>query len=90
MELVERIMRESGHPLTRGDIVEMLSARDVEMPGQDKARYVGTIMWRNKAKFVNIEGRGYWLRGQPVPPPMIVPLPDDLLDPDDPETAALF
>ena len=44
----------------------MFEARDVEIPATDKARYVGTIMWRNKSKFLNIEGRGYWLRGEPV------------------------
>ena len=66
-DMVERLIRESGHPLTRGEIVEMLEARDVEMPAQDKPRYIGTIMWRNKSKFVNIEGQGYWLRGMPWP-----------------------
>lgn len=90
VELVSRILRESGQPLTRGEIVTRLILRDVDLPGEDKARYVGTIMWRHKSKFVNIEGRGYWLRGQPVPPPMIVPLPDDLLDPDDPEAVPHF
>lgn len=92
VELAERVIRESGRPLTRGDLVAMFAARDVELPGDDKARYIGTIMWRHKSKFINIEGRGYWLRGQPVPPPMpqIVPYPESPFDPDDPAVAALF
>jgi len=63
--LVERIIRESGRPMTRGEIVEALDRRDVEIPGGDKARYIGTIMWRQKSTFLNIEGAGYWLRSEP-------------------------
>lgn len=68
VELVERMIREAGQPLTRGEILDRLQARDVEITVADKARYVGTIMWRNKSKFINIEGRGYWLRGEAIPP----------------------
>ena len=78
VELVARMIREAGRPLTRGDITDMLDARDVELPGADKARYVGTIMWRNKAQFLNIEGRGYWLRGEPIPVPVRLSL-DNIL-----------
>ena len=67
VDMIERIIREANHPLTRGELVEMLEARDVELPAADKPRYVGTIMWRNKSKFINIEGHGYWLRGMPWP-----------------------
>ena len=58
------MIRDAGHPLTRGEIAERFALRDVALPGEDKPRYIGTIMWRNKAKFINIEGRGYWLRGE--------------------------
>jgi hypothetical protein len=68
-DMMERIIREVGHPMTRGEIVAAFERRDVEIPYEDKARYVGTIAWRNKGRFDNIEGRGYWLRGEPVPPP---------------------
>lgn len=63
--LMERVIRERGEPMSRGEIVEAFDRRDVEIPAQDKARYVGTIAWRNKGTFVNIEGRGYWIRGLP-------------------------
>ena len=62
VEMVERMIREIGRPMTRGEIVEKLVDRDVELPPADPQRYVGTIMWRNKGTFINIEGRGYWLR----------------------------
>ena len=67
VEMAERMIRDAGRPLSRGDLVEMFDARDVELPGTDKPRYIGTIMWRNKSRFLQIEGRGYWLRGEPVP-----------------------
>lgn len=67
-DLMARIIREVGHPMTRGEIVAAFERRDVEIPYDDKARYIGTIAWRHKARFENIEGRGYWLRGEPLPP----------------------
>jgi hypothetical protein len=62
--LMERVIREVGHPMTRGEIVAALDARDVLISAQDKPRYIGTIAWRHKGKFINVEGRGYWLRGE--------------------------
>jgi hypothetical protein len=45
----------------------------VHIPFEDKGRYVGTIAWRHKGTFVNVEGRGYWLRGEPIPPALPTP-----------------
>lgn len=67
-EHMERIIREVGRPMTRGEIVAAFDAREIPIPFEDKPRYVGTIAWRHKGKFRNIEGRGYWLAGEPVPP----------------------
>ena len=33
----------------------------------DKAAYIGTILWRHRNRFSNIEGKGYWLKGIKVP-----------------------
>jgi hypothetical protein len=60
--MVERLIRDVGSPMTRGQIVEALALRDVDLPAADKARYIGTIIWRHKSIFVNLKGRGYWLR----------------------------
>jgi hypothetical protein len=59
---MERLIRETGRPMTRGEIVSAFERRDVDIPAKDKARYLGTIAWRHKGTFVNIEGRGYWLK----------------------------
>lgn len=64
--MMERLIREVGRPMTRGEIVRSFDARDFEIPAKDKGRYLGTIAWRNKGKFLNIEGRGYWLRDRPL------------------------
>lgn len=66
-EHMERIIREVGRPMTRGDIVDAFERRDIRIPYEDKARYIGTIAWRHKGVFENIEGRGYWLRGEALP-----------------------
>lgn len=81
-ETVERIIREVGRPMTRGDLVHALEKRDVKIPYGDKARYVGTIVWRHKGLFENIEGRGYWLRGEPVPSVTPPDLPENPSVPD--------
>lgn len=64
--MMARVIHEVGRPMTRGEIVEALERREIEIPAKDKQRYIGTLAWRNKGAFVNIEGRGYWLRGLPV------------------------
>lgn len=66
VEIMRRVIRETGRPLTRGEIVDALEARDVDLPATDKNRYIGTIAWRFKAFFTHIEGRGYWVADEPV------------------------
>ena len=63
VRVAERILREVGRPLTRGEMVKELEKRGVRLKSSDNPRYVGTIMWRNREKFVNA-GDGYWLRGE--------------------------
>lgn len=58
-DIVERMIREIGHPMTRGEIVEALEQRDVILPAKDKARYVGTILWREGERFINVPKEGY-------------------------------
>jgi hypothetical protein len=72
--IIERIIREAGRPLTRGEIVEALELRDVHIPAEDKQRYIGTIAWRHKGAFENVGGLGYWLTGEPLPIAMGLPL----------------
>ena len=60
-DIVERLLREANRPIQRGELAALLEARGVAIPGTDKPRYLGTILWRNKERFPNIPGEGYFL-----------------------------
>lgn len=57
--LAERVIRGADEPLTRAEIVSRLENAGVELRSDDKPRYVGTILWREKDRFINLTGRGY-------------------------------
>ncbi|MGN8169191.1 hypothetical protein [Agrobacterium sp. 22117] len=56
------LIREAGRPLKRGEILERLEARGIRITSRDKGKYLGTVLWRNREIFENIEGQGYSLR----------------------------
>lgn len=53
--------------MTRGALADALQSDGISIPSEDKARYLGTILWRKSAIFENLEGKGYWLRNQKIP-----------------------
>lgn len=61
------ILREANEPLTRGELLAALSRRGVEIQSADKGKYIGTVLWRNPDVFINVEGKGYWLKDRPLP-----------------------
>lgn len=64
-DAAERIIRESGHPMVRSAIAEALEMGGIEIPSGDKARYLGTVLWRQSDRFINLDNQGYWLKGVP-------------------------
>jgi hypothetical protein len=67
---VKFILNENNRAMTRGELAEELERRGTPLPdgGKDaRAKYVGTILWRNAEIFENHEGRGYWFAGRPIP-----------------------
>jgi hypothetical protein len=46
-------------PMQRAQLLEALERRGIRIDGRNKPRNLGTIMWRLREQFVNIEG-GYW------------------------------
>lgn len=66
-DIAERVLRDVGRPMQRGELVEELERRDVDLPSDDKPRYLGTILWRNGERFRNLPGLGYWLQNAPLP-----------------------
>lgn len=53
-------------PMTRGELVDALEAKGVSLHAQDKAKNLGTILWRFREEFENIPGRGYWPKDVPL------------------------
>lgn len=60
-DLAEEVIRNAGRPLTRAEIVDRIEKAGYELHSEDKPRYVGTILWRQKERFTNIAGQGYVL-----------------------------
>jgi hypothetical protein len=58
---VRRLIISEGRPLNRGVLVRRLEAEGYLIDGSDKAKVLGTNIWRSK-KFDHIEGQGYWPR----------------------------
>jgi hypothetical protein len=58
---VRRLIISEGRPLNRGDLVRRLEAAGYLIDGSDKAKVLGTNIWRSD-KFDHIEGEGYWPR----------------------------
>ena len=63
---VRRFIIAEGRPLTRSDLVRRLEAEGYVIDGKDKAKVLGTNIWRSK-KFDHIEGQGYWPKDVPRP-----------------------
>lgn len=64
---IEAILARSDWPVQRGKLISGLEADGLPIHSKDKSKYIGTILWRNRERFVNIEGEGYWLRSRPLP-----------------------
>lgn len=65
-DAAEKAIRDAGRPLQRGELVGFIEGTGIEIHSDDKPRYIGTILWRQSERFVNVEGRGYWLVGVPL------------------------
>lgn len=63
--IMARVISDIGRPLTRSELVAEMEKRDVEIPSEDKERYLGTILWRHRERFVNFPRVGYWLSDRP-------------------------
>ncbi|WP_126401342.1 hypothetical protein [Blastochloris tepida] len=66
-DLAREVLGERGIPMTRGELVTAIESRGVLLPGKDKSKNLGTILWRFSDRFRNIEGRGYWPTDLPEP-----------------------
>jgi len=76
-QVLRKILVETGHPMTRGQIVAALNARGIDVGGTDAGKNIGTIMWRLRDQFMNIEGHGYWPKDLPYAPARYSPEGED-------------
>jgi len=64
------VIREKGEPMNRRAIWNALRDRGVVVNGADPIKALGTMLWRSGGdKLTSIEGRGYWPKDAPEPPP---------------------
>jgi hypothetical protein len=66
-ELARGFMIDKGAPMTRGEILARLSDIGKPVLSQDPNQNIGTMMWRLRDEFINVEGRGYWPKNVPLP-----------------------
>lgn len=75
-DVVEGLLREWGRPATRARLFEELPAHGIYIEGTDPAMVFSTMMWRMRDRFERVPGRGYWLKGVPIPGEAPSTLPD--------------
>ena len=61
------VLLAAGKPMKRGDIVQELSRRGIEIAGKDPNKNLGTILWRHQEMFVTVNALGYWVKDVPLP-----------------------
>lgn len=79
--LARRTLLEVGRPLKRGPLVRAMEERKIPLTGKDKAKNLGTILWRHNNQFVNLEKYGYWPRDVKY---------RDVYDPTDPPDGIMY
>lgn len=59
ISISERLINESKRALTRGELADAMEREGVSVFANDVPKYLGTLLWRNPDRFVQIEGSGY-------------------------------
>ncbi|MFL1875921.1 hypothetical protein ACIKT0_12150 [Hansschlegelia beijingensis] len=62
VKVAREVLLSTGRPLKRGALVRAIERRGHSLPGADKSKNLGTILWRHHAEFVNLDKLGYWPR----------------------------
>lgn len=58
--IIRDVLIDLNEPKPRGPLVDALADRGIYIGGDKPSRNLGTIMWRLRDQFINIEGCGYW------------------------------
>lgn len=62
------ILVQLAQPLTRRQLVDALRERGLVIKAKKPVNWLGTILWRAKDAFIQLEGRGYWPKDIAYPP----------------------
>ncbi|MBZ9696463.1 MULTISPECIES: hypothetical protein [unclassified Mesorhizobium] len=62
---VRRELTETGHPLTRSEILERLDRASIKIDAKVPVKRIAKVMW-SSPEFVSV-GDGYWFAGEPIP-----------------------
>ncbi|MFZ5667163.1 MAG: hypothetical protein ACOY7L_18260 [Pseudomonadota bacterium] len=68
MDDAEQLIVRAGRPLTRSELLKLLTERGHTIEGGDKSKVLGTNLWRSR-RFYNLKGAGYWPINRPIPEP---------------------
>lgn len=63
------ILKETGHPLSRAELLEKMTAAGFVIDSPRPLHRIGKILWEAKDAFV-YHDNGYWLVGEPVTEPV--------------------
>lgn len=66
-DVVESLLREWGRPASRARLFAELSSHGIIIQGANPEMVFSTMLWRMKDRFERVKGRGYWLKGEPIP-----------------------
>lgn len=66
-DVVEALLTEWGKPASRAQLFAELPSHGITIQGTNPEMVFSTMLWRMADRFERIKGRGYWLKGQPVP-----------------------
>ncbi|PVB59528.1 hypothetical protein DCO57_21865 [Labrenzia sp. 011] len=70
-------IKNAKRPLQRIELLNAIKELGVDVGGKDPAATLATVVWRDKNKFVNLKGFGYWLVSEPFAPAHYDPSSND-------------
>lgn len=68
-DIAEELIRQNGAPMTRAQLSAAFDELGYILPSAQKTRYIGTILWRHKGRFINVYRKGYTIPSLQTPAP---------------------
>ncbi|MGD0634933.1 MAG: hypothetical protein ABSA13_11750 [Beijerinckiaceae bacterium] len=78
-EAAEQVILAAQRPRPRADLLKEIEARGIVIGGKDPAATLSSALWRERDRFVNIKGFGYWLKHLKYDPAFYDPELEELM-----------